>query len=115
MIRGPGVVSVKAQKSPAVITLDIAPTLIDIAGLNHTDYGMDGVSWWSNILKSHENSLDSNSAQDHLSRHFLIEYHGEGKYILFNKRWFLVCYMLRPIVKNQCTTTDECSHSFSIL
>ena len=84
-IRGPGVVSVKAQKSPAVITLDIAPTLIDIAGLNHTDYGMDGVSWWSNILKPHENSLNSNSAKEHLNRHFLIEYHGEGNIFCLRK------------------------------
>merc|ERR1712060_864734 len=77
--------SIKEQKAPAVITLDIAPTLIDIAGLNHLDYGMDGISWWSNLLQSRQNSSLNNTQPamveqepKYLSRHFLIEYHGEG-------------------------------------
>ena len=86
--------SIKEQKAPAVITLDIAPTLIDIAGLNHLDYGMDGISWWSNLLlETRQNSSLNNSTRpavtqhveqepDFLSRHFLIEYHGEGAYNL---------------------------------
>jgi hypothetical protein len=52
---------------------------------------MDGISWWSeDILRqttsgSRQNSLNSNSLsleqeQQHLGRHFLIEYHGEGTY-----------------------------------
>ena len=41
LVRGPEIaVSIKEQKAPAVITLDMAATLIDIAGLNHLDYGM---------------------------------------------------------------------------
>ena len=59
---------------------------------------MDGISWWSeDILRqttsgSRQNSLNSNSLsleqeQQHLGRHFLIEYHGEGgvHYGNFNK------------------------------
>ena len=53
---------------------------------------MDGISWWSeDILRqttsgSRQNSLNSNSLsleqeQQHLGRHFLIEYHGEGTYL----------------------------------
>ena len=80
--------SIKEQKAPAVITLDIAPTLIDIAGLNHLDYGMDGISWWSNLLQSRQNTSLNNTQPaveqepEYLSRHFLIEYHGEGTYII---------------------------------
>ena len=44
LVRGPEIaVSIKEQKAPAVITLDMAPTLIDIAGLNHLDYGMHSI------------------------------------------------------------------------
>ena len=55
---------------------------------------MDGISWWSeDILRqttsgTRQNSLNSNSLsleqeQQHLGRHFLIEYHGEGTYLKF--------------------------------
>ena len=44
LVRGPEIaISIKEQKAPAVITLDMAPTLIDIAGLNHLDYGMHSI------------------------------------------------------------------------
>lgn len=51
MVRGPEIgVGVEQILDPAVVTLDMAPTLIDIAGLNPTNYGMDGISLWP-ILK----------------------------------------------------------------
>ena len=91
LVRGPEIaISIKEQKAPAVITLDMAPTLIDIAGLNHLDYGMDGISWWSNLLQSRQNTSLNNTQSaveqepEYLSRHFLIEYHGEGTYYLYN-------------------------------
>ena len=70
MIRGPGIKENSNQKSAAVITLDIAPTLIEIAGLNPEDYGMDGISLW--------NTLQSNEQDQEPNRQFFIEYHGEG-------------------------------------
>ena len=69
MIRGPGIAS-KTQPGPAVITLDMAPTLIDMAGLNYLDYGMDGIS----LLPM----LKGQNEAEYSEREFLIEYHGEG-------------------------------------
>ena len=69
MIRGPGIAS-KNQQGPAVITLDMAPTLIDMAGLNYLDYGMDGISLLP-MLKGQDES-------EYSEREFLVEYHGEG-------------------------------------
>ena len=69
MIRGPGIAS-KNQQGPAVITLDMAPTLIDMAGLNYLDYGMDGISLLP-MLKGQDES-------EYREREFLVEYHGEG-------------------------------------
>ena len=69
MIRGPGIPS-KNQQGPAVITLDMAPTLIDMAGLNYLDYGMDGIS----LLPM----LKGQNEAEYSEREFLIEYHGEG-------------------------------------
>ena len=68
MIRGPGIAA-KNQAGPAVITLDIAPTLIDMAGLNYQSYGMDGISLMP-MLKGQSDEFSE--------REFLIEYHGEG-------------------------------------
>ncbi len=71
MIRGPGIPS-KNQQGPAVITLDMAPTLIDMAGLNYLDYGMDGISLLPMLKAAGQNNSEYNE------REFLIEYHGEG-------------------------------------
>ena len=69
LIRGPGIAA-KNQAGPAVITLDIAPTLIDMAGLSYQSYGMDGISLLP-MLKG-QNEVEFSE------REFLIEYHGEG-------------------------------------
>jgi N-acetylglucosamine-6-sulfatase len=69
MIRGPQITPNAAQDSLAVITIDIAPTLLDISGLKSETYGMDGKSLWP---------LMTGSGIQKASRSFLIEYHGEG-------------------------------------
>lgn len=68
MIRGPEIAP-KSEKYPAVVTIDLAPTFLDIAGLNASDYGMDGTSLWP-ILTDFQ-------LRDY-ERDILIEYHGEG-------------------------------------
>jgi len=69
MFRGSGIVSKVEQKATAVITLDIAPTMLAITGLNHLDYNMDGIS-----LLPYLQTQDASMTY----RDFLIEYHGEG-------------------------------------
>ena len=51
LVRGPGVVHKERQPALAVITTDIAPTILDIAGLNSEDFGMDGISLYP-LLKN---------------------------------------------------------------
>ena len=51
LVRGPGVVQDERQPALAVITTDIAPTILDIAGLNSEDFGMDGISLYP-LLKN---------------------------------------------------------------
>merc|ERR1719323_172619 len=67
-IRGPNV-QTKEQHAISVITLDLAPTILDIAGLNSEDYDMDGMSLYPLLKNETQYTRDS----------FMIEYHGEGK------------------------------------
>lgn len=66
-IRGPGVEKKAALESP-VLNIDIAPTLLDIAGSTVPDC-MDGLSFLP-LIKKQE--------QDNRSRAFVVEYQGEG-------------------------------------
>ena len=43
MVRGPNVMNMN-QSANAVITIDLAPTILNIAGLDPEHYGMDGLS-----------------------------------------------------------------------
>ena len=67
---GPGIKKNANQISPAVTTIDLAPTILDASGLDPTSYGMDGLSL---IPKMTQNVLDEDP-----NRQFLIEYHGES-------------------------------------
>lgn len=72
MITGPNILPIIGdEKYPAIVTIDLAPTFLDVAGLNSSDYGMDGISLWPVLVES----CDQN---DTLRRDILIEYHGEG-------------------------------------
>ena len=51
LIRGPNVVRMPQQTANAVITLDLAPTILEIAGLKSEEFGMDGMSLYS-LLKN---------------------------------------------------------------
>ncbi len=86
MVSGPGIESNSKQIAPAVVTLDLAPTFLDIAGLDWRSYGMDGVSLWpllkgqSPITETGNGILlhDINVTKDKfMDRRFLVEYHGE--------------------------------------
>lgn len=68
MMIGPSIRPMELE-SAAVITLDLAPTLIEIAGLDYQNYGMDGISLWPQIHQQNSAILD---------RTFLVEYHGEA-------------------------------------
>lgn len=66
-IRGPGVTRKTILESP-VLNIDIAPTLLDIAGKTVPD-SMDGLSFLP-LIKEQE--------KDSRSRAFVVEYQGEG-------------------------------------
>jgi hypothetical protein len=65
LVRGPGVPQA-AISDALVVSIDVAPTLLDIAGLKAPS-DMDGVSFFS-VLKGVEASMRTD---------FLVEYHGE--------------------------------------
>lgn len=68
-VRGPGI-EPKALSSSLVVNIDIAPTIVDMAGLAPT-HAMDGVSFLPLITNR---SRQRNKTRDH----FFIEYVGEG-------------------------------------
>lgn len=67
LMRGPGIKIKQLIQSP-VLNIDIAPTLLNIAGIHIPD-DMDGISMLP---------LTLTSANISRSRSFVIEYHGEG-------------------------------------
>nr|CAD7394814.1 unnamed protein product [Timema cristinae] len=68
LIRGPNISTNKLVTQP-VLSIDLAPTLLEMAGLDPPDY-MDGVSYLS--------FLTNERVKEDWERVFLVEYHGEG-------------------------------------
>ena len=70
-IRGPGI-SKNSIVTDLVINIDLAPTIVDMAGLNSADEKFDGLSFLS-LLGDAESDAPIQSRDS-----FLVEYHGEG-------------------------------------
>ncbi|XP_054613597.1 glucosamine (N-acetyl)-6-sulfatase (Sanfilippo disease IIID), b [Dunckerocampus dactyliophorus] len=69
LVRGPGIKPKQTLKAP-VLNIDLAPTILDIAGVNMSAANMDGQSFLSIMAPSMRNG----SAR----AFFLVEYTGEG-------------------------------------
>ncbi|KAG7218755.1 hypothetical protein INR49_007292 [Caranx melampygus] len=69
MVRGPGIKPNQTLKAP-VLNIDLAPTLLDISGLNLSAVNVDGQSFLGQMAPSLRNSTTR--------PFFLIEYTGEG-------------------------------------
>lgn len=83
IVRGPGV-EVEVTKSSPTVNVDIAPTILKIAGLNPRE-DMDGLPLpiFKDSKKEHSGpSIETNEVQtpEQYDRQILIEYHGEGSY-----------------------------------
>ena len=77
MVRGPGVPK-DQRKSEVVISIDFAPTMLEMAGLDLTNKYFDGQSFLP--LVSADNKEAVSDTQSHFTprESFLVEYHGEG-------------------------------------
>ncbi|XP_047425105.1 glucosamine (N-acetyl)-6-sulfatase (Sanfilippo disease IIID), b [Mugil cephalus] len=69
MVRGPGIKPNQTLQAP-VLNIDLAPTILDISGLNLSSVNVDGQSFLSQMAPS----LRNGSARPF----FLVEYTGEG-------------------------------------
>ncbi|XP_069022326.1 glucosamine (N-acetyl)-6-sulfatase (Sanfilippo disease IIID), b [Embiotoca jacksoni] len=69
MVRGPGIKPNQTLKAP-VLNIDLAPTILDISGVNLSSVNVDGQSFFSQMAPS----LRNGTARPY----FLVEYNGEG-------------------------------------
>ncbi|XP_053303693.1 glucosamine (N-acetyl)-6-sulfatase (Sanfilippo disease IIID), b [Pleuronectes platessa] len=69
LVRGPGIKPNQTLKAP-VLNIDLAPTIMDIAGLNLSSVNVDGQSFLSQMAPSLRNGS--------VRPFFLVEYTGEG-------------------------------------
>lgn len=88
IVRGPGV-NAQVTKSVPTVNVDIAPTILKIAGLNLPE-DMDGFPLPIFNDSKYENigpSIETNEVQtpEKYDRQILIEYHGEGSYDSLSK------------------------------
>lgn len=67
-VRGPGI-GHKTLSATPVVNIDIAPTIVDMAGLTSSTHDMDGISFLPLLTQT-----ELNKTRDH----FFIEYVGEG-------------------------------------
>uniref|UniRef100_A0A3Q4G7S2 N-acetylglucosamine-6-sulfatase n=1 Tax=Neolamprologus brichardi TaxID=32507 RepID=A0A3Q4G7S2_NEOBR len=70
MVRGPGIKAKQVLQAP-VLNIDLAPTILDIAGVNLSSVNMDGQSFLAQMAPS----LRNGTARPY----FLVEYTGEGQ------------------------------------
>nr|CAD7259017.1 unnamed protein product [Timema shepardi] len=94
LIRGPNISTHKLVTQP-VLSIDLAPTLLEIAGLNPPDY-MDGVSYLS--------FLTNERVKEDWERVFLVEYHGEGETNTVDT----ACPLPRDDTLAQCVLDEMC-------
>ena len=79
MVRGPGVPK-DQRKSEVVISIDFAPTMLEMAGLDWTNRDFDGQSFLPFVSSDSKESVSEADNQSHFAprESFLVEYHGEG-------------------------------------
>nr|CAD7455639.1 unnamed protein product [Timema tahoe] len=94
LIRGPNISTNKLVTQP-VLSIDLAPTLLEMAGLDPPDY-MDGVSYLS-FLTDERVKVD-------WERVFLVEYHGEGETNTVDT----ACPLPRDDTLAQCVLDEMC-------
>uniref|UniRef100_A0A3Q3WD40 N-acetylglucosamine-6-sulfatase n=1 Tax=Mola mola TaxID=94237 RepID=A0A3Q3WD40_MOLML len=70
MVRGPGIKPKQTLKAP-VLNIDLAPTILDISGVNLSSVNVDGQSFLSQMAPSLRNGTER--------PFFLVEYTGEGQ------------------------------------
>lgn len=70
MVRGPGIKAKQMLQAP-VLNIDLAPTILDIAGVNLSSVNVDGQSFLAQMAPS----LRNGTARPY----FLVEYTGEGQ------------------------------------
>ncbi|XP_054468250.1 glucosamine (N-acetyl)-6-sulfatase (Sanfilippo disease IIID), b [Anoplopoma fimbria] len=70
MVRGPGIKPNQTLQAP-VLNIDLAPTILDISGVNLSTVNVDGQSFLSQMAPSLRNGTTR--------PYFLVEYNGEGQ------------------------------------
>ncbi|XP_029025052.1 glucosamine (N-acetyl)-6-sulfatase (Sanfilippo disease IIID), b [Betta splendens] len=98
MVRGPGIEPKQTLQAP-VLNIDLAPTILDVSGLNLSSVNVDGQSFLSQMAPSLRNGTTR--------PFFLVEYTGEG-----NPKADPACPQVGPGL-SQCFPDCVCEDAFN--